>query len=282
MKQKQEYTTVDMSVRISALSDIVFKYILGSEGSTELLKSFINAVQKDSGFPEITAVDIKNPFNEKTFQDAKLSVIDIRARDNAGDWYNMEVQIKPVPSFQERSLYYWAKTYADQLKEGGEYSRLDKVIGINVLDYILLPDFIPYHSCFLLREKDRSEYVLTLDFILHYLEIPKMAEYTENDLTRWLYYLGHAGEEDETMEVLLKSNTCLLKADERYKSFTANEQARLAYQARSMFLHDRATELAVALDEKARETAKKLKGMGLSIGQIAEATGLLETEVEGL
>ena len=78
--------TEKMSTRISALLDIVFKFILGTEKSTNLLKSFVNAVQKDAGFPEIESVIIKNPFNDKTSQDAKLSVIDVRARDTKGDW----------------------------------------------------------------------------------------------------------------------------------------------------------------------------------------------------
>ncbi|TFG62147.1 MAG: hypothetical protein E4H36_08665, partial [Spirochaetales bacterium] len=114
-----------------------------------------------------------------------------------------------------------------------------------------------------LREKERPEYVLTMDLVMHYLEIPKMTGYTDTDLARWLYFLRHEGEEDKTMEVLLKSNSIFREADERYKQFIADEQARFAYQARSMFLHDRATELYVSREEgkleKARETAKILK-----------------------
>jgi hypothetical protein len=111
----------DMSLRISALSDIVFKYIFGTEKSTEVLKSFINAVQKDRGFPEIDTLEICNPINEKTLLDDKISIIDIKAKDLKGDWYIVEVQIRNQPFFQERSLYYWARTYADQLPEGREY-----------------------------------------------------------------------------------------------------------------------------------------------------------------
>ena len=88
------------------------------------------------------------------------------------------------------------------------------------------------------------------------------------------------------MEVLLKSNSCFYEVNERYKRFTADERGRLAYQARSMFLHDRASEMAAAIKEgkleKARETAKILKEKGISLDLIREATGLSREEVEKL
>ena len=92
---------------ISALLDIVFKYLLGCRESTPLLTDFINAVQKDSGFPEIEEVSIENPFNEKTFTDDKLS--------------------------------------------------------INLLNFNHFPNNIPWYSCFLLREIDNPDFILTLE-----------------------------------------------------------------------------------------------------------------------
>ena len=73
------YTDDEMANRIPVLSDIVFKYIFGAEDSTEILKSFINAVLKDAGFPPIESVTIANPFNVKTYIDEKPSIIDTRA-----------------------------------------------------------------------------------------------------------------------------------------------------------------------------------------------------------
>ena len=45
---KKEYTEDEMALRIPLLSDIVFKYIFGSEQSTEILKTFINAGRRMS------------------------------------------------------------------------------------------------------------------------------------------------------------------------------------------------------------------------------------------
>jgi predicted transposase/invertase (TIGR01784 family) len=166
----------EMAVRVSALLDIVFKYIFGSPESGPILTGLINAVQKDSGFPEVESVEIENPFNDKTYQDDKLSIIDVRARAVSGEWYNIEVQLQSQYNFPERSLYYWANAYARQLTEGKEYKNLNKVISINFVNFVLLDENIPFHSCFLIREKDYPECVLTEDLIIHYLEIPKMEE----------------------------------------------------------------------------------------------------------
>src|SRR6056297_470521 len=98
-KEKVNHPVTESPNHISALLDIVFKYLLGSQESTPLLTDFINAVEKDSGFPEIEEVSIENPFNEKTFTDDKLSIIDVRARDKEGKWYNIEIQLQSQKNF---------------------------------------------------------------------------------------------------------------------------------------------------------------------------------------
>lgn len=271
--------TKDMAVRISALLDIVFKYIFGSTESTRLLKDFINAVQKDSGFLEVESVHIENPFNDKTYQDEKLSIIDVRATDKKGNWYNIEVQLQSQPYFPERSLYYWAKTYANQLEDGKEYMQLNKVISINLMGFTRFPDYMPFHSCFLLHEKENTDYVLTTDLILHYLEIPKMEDILDTDLRKWLYFLRHAGEEDEKMKVLLENDYMFREADKRYKQFASDRRARMAANARDMFLHDQANRIWGAKHEGKREVAQNMLKEGMETALIARVTGLSEEEI---
>ena len=133
---------------------------------------------------------------------------------------------------------------------------------------------------------------------MHYLEIPKIKEKPDTEILRWLYYLRHAGEEDENVEELLKKDRAIYQADERYKEFLADERARIAYLERSMFLHDQATLLgterrrarAEGREEgqrkgehtKAVETARKLAGRGMTVSEIAEITGLSEKEIRSI
>ena len=106
-----------MSDVIPLTADIVFKYVLGSRDSTKNLAAFLSAVQLDSGFPALRYLDIDNPFNIKSTKRDKMSVIDVRAVDENGYRYNVEVQALLHPAFAERTLYYWARAYSGQLGE---------------------------------------------------------------------------------------------------------------------------------------------------------------------
>ncbi len=74
-------------------NDFFVRYLLGDEENTDLLLSFINAVNENSGFPLIKSVNIKNPFNLKEYQNNKESILDIKAVDENGLQYDIEIQV---------------------------------------------------------------------------------------------------------------------------------------------------------------------------------------------
>ena len=41
----------------------------------------------------IATVDILNPYNDKEFVEDKLSIVDVKARDNEGNLYQIEIQL---------------------------------------------------------------------------------------------------------------------------------------------------------------------------------------------
>ena len=104
-----------MAERIYAYSDIFVRYLLGDERNTDLLLSFINAVNADYDLPLLRSVTIKNPFNLKNLAKEKESVIDIKAEDESGRLYDIEVQVYGNKQYVHRSLYYWARLYSSQV-----------------------------------------------------------------------------------------------------------------------------------------------------------------------
>src|ERR1700757_3088534 len=62
-----------------------------------------------------------NPFNPKEALDDKLSILDIKARDQSGRQFNVEMQILSSRYYEKRILYYWAKLHQQQLHEGENY-----------------------------------------------------------------------------------------------------------------------------------------------------------------
>jgi len=61
----------------------------------------------------------------------------VLAKDSRGRLFNIEMQVRRLTEWIERSLYYIASAYVGQLKQGDNYATLKPVIGINLLDFEL-------------------------------------------------------------------------------------------------------------------------------------------------
>ena len=136
--EHQQKPDPDTRAPVTLTSDVVFKYVFGSEQSTTILRSLLSAVQEDAGYAPVASVEIRNPFNEKDAEEAKLSYVDVRARDITGNIYSAEMQAYNHQGFFSRVLYYWAKAYGDQLAEGDLYTKLRPVVSV---DFLNLPMF---------------------------------------------------------------------------------------------------------------------------------------------
>jgi predicted transposase/invertase (TIGR01784 family) len=288
-------------------SDLVFKYVFGSEHSTPYLRSLLSAIQEDAGYPAVASVKIANPFNLQEASDAKLSVVDVRATDVNGDVFTIEAQSTNHQAFASRVLYYWAKTYGAQLREGDFYTTLKRVVGISLLDFRLFPVEMggPLHTTFLPSCIQKPNLPPLTDLVLHFLELPK---YERNNappstaLERWLYFITRRGGvdamEDPVMKQILEESPEIAAAARRYEEFVADEQLRSRLDARDKFIRTNAQLLHDAeqrgieqgmergreegREEERCETARRLKARGMSLADIAAVTGLPHEEIREL
>ena len=175
---------------LKATSDLVFKYLFGDEDSIDILLSFVNAVLAHSGFPKIVEIEIRNPFSLANYLDDKTAILDIKAKDEQGREYDIEMQNQGGKSFKSRSLFYWAKIYSAQSIKGDEYDRLRPAICINVLDFTLFPETKKYHTCFLLKELEEG-FICTDQISFHYLELPKLTKSLESGIIKEGNYSKH-------------------------------------------------------------------------------------------
>jgi predicted transposase/invertase (TIGR01784 family) len=288
---------------IPLTSDLVFKYVFGSEHSTRYLRSLLSAIQEDAGYPAVAAVKIANPFNLQEASDAKLSVVDVRATDVNGDVFTIEAQSTNHQAFASRVLYYWAKTYSAQLREGDFYTILKRVVGISLLDFRLFPveAGAPLHTTFVPSCVQTPTLPALTDLVLHFLELPGYDQQngaTSTALDRWLYFVTRRGRidamEDPVMRQILEESPEIAEADRQYAKFVADEQLRSRLDARDKFvrthaqlLHDAKQEgieqgREEGREEERRETARRMRGAGLSAADIARYTGLPEEEIREL
>ena len=105
-----------MKHRISPTVDCVYKAILGAVENKNLLLDFLNAVLAPQ-FP-ISDVEILNPYNEREFYSDKLTIVDVKARDEEGRTYQVEIQLAVFSYLPERMLYTWSDIYQSSYKAG--------------------------------------------------------------------------------------------------------------------------------------------------------------------
>jgi predicted transposase/invertase (TIGR01784 family) len=178
--------------------DIAFKKVFGSERFGDLTAALINAVRSPPPEHRVIEVMFLNPYSEKMTLDDKLSILDVKARDQSEWIYDLEMQMLVLAALSPRALYYWAKSYAEQLSAGEDYTRLRRTISICFVNGVVFRDWPDHHTCF--RLLDRSGGLcLTEDLEIHIIELPKfqktLAE-LEPDLDFWLYFLKNGEELD--------------------------------------------------------------------------------------
>jgi len=116
-----------------------------------------------------------HPYNQKDFKEARLSILDIKAEGSNGKKFNIEIQITDAADYDKCALYYWAKLYADQLKVSENVSKLEKVIGIHILNFTSTLESQKYHNAFHITEKETGlHYFKELE--LHTIELKKFTD----------------------------------------------------------------------------------------------------------
>lgn len=84
--------------------DYAFKRIFGVPAHAPILMDLLQAVLDFPPGHRIAELEIQNPFNEKEFEDDKMSVVDIQAKDQAGRLFNVEMQMLASATFTRRIL----------------------------------------------------------------------------------------------------------------------------------------------------------------------------------
>ena len=81
------------------------KALLGADSNRSLLVHFLNSVLIEALPKPISEVTILNPYNEREFSDDKLSVVDVKACDQAGGQFQIEIQLLTHRDLRARILY---------------------------------------------------------------------------------------------------------------------------------------------------------------------------------
>jgi predicted transposase/invertase (TIGR01784 family) len=229
--------------------DYAFRKLFASPGHSDLLVDLLNAVLNPAPDHRIASVEILTPFNEKDTETDKETILDIKARDQLGRQYNVEMEMSAGRTFPQRALYYWAQLHAAQLKMGEPYAELRPTISICFVNRTLFPQVPDYHLDFQLRSSRHPQLVFCPHQSMHILDLPKFqrkAEELVDPLDAWCYFLknGETLDLDHLPAPLARS--AVPKAMEVLKMLTQSEMDWHRYQSEVRAKRDRLNDVIEA------------------------------------
>jgi predicted transposase/invertase (TIGR01784 family) len=247
----------------------------------------------DIGQPPVATAKVLNPFNIQEYAIDKRIILDVRVEDEAGTFYNVELQKQEDTDFVERMLYGWAETYGSQLLWGEKYDELRPVRSIIITEFPIFSLLKRLHAVFELRSRENSDVLFSDHCQMHVLRLGDLLRNLSGldqfnlDLQRWmqLWAFGSKLKESE-MSTMLQDCPPVLAAYEEFKQFSSNKEMRERVRARERFLNDQRLKMGGARREgraeRNIEVAQNMKQRGYPIAEIAEITGLQPSEIERL
>ena len=304
-------------LQITLTNDYAFKRLLGSEENKPLLQDLLECIL-DLSHEDVDDLELMDKELTKEELSDKTGILDVKLRLKNGTVIDIEIQSSWNTSFVKRTLFYWAKMYMADFKAGESYDRLHKCIAINIIaDGFRLNDAI--HSEYSLQEKE-AHTMLTDVLEIHFLDLQaakrtKEAESMkskQSQLINWLKFIGTSNKEERAM--IAMTSPVLQMLNDKVNVLSLSPLEKKLYESRMKLKSDITTiseaqysagieqgkSLGLAegkslglvegkslgLVEGARqaklETARNLRTMGLSVENIAQATGLSVQEVDAL
>ena len=227
-----------------------------------------------------------------------MGIVDVLAKVNNNEYCNIEMQMVDKKNIVKRLLYYWARQYSRQLKKSKDYNDLKRTIIILIANFkIKHINDLPFHSRWkIIEEKDRK-IVLTEDFELNIIELPKINRLfrltqKEKKLKEWLYFLENP--ESKEVSSYMKNNDSIKEAKNKLEEMSQDEKVRrLAELREKAILDEKEAEytgycngvedgIKQGIEQNQKDVAKKLKNKGTDIDFIIEITGLSKEDIENL
>ena len=274
-QQQREMARRLKSSGISALNDVLFKFVFGSEKRKAITIDFLSALLSESDGRTVKDLSFIDSETRAESRDAKLSRFDVACVLDTGETIDIEVQVANEANMLRRTLYYWAKLYVGSLRLGDDYQELKPVSTVNILGFNLLEEDDPYNFYRIYNHKHR-EVCFSKDLTLHFIEIPKYRRQPrkpaaqQSRMERWMsYFAGHLS--DQEKQELADAEPGIAKAFAATDEFLRDQSQRMAYISRELELSDYTSNMNAAL--------RKGEAKGRAEGRVeGRAEGIQETE----
>jgi len=268
---------------VDVKNDVAFRKIFGNENKKVILISFLNAVLGLEGQNRVKDVTLLNPFQLPRIAGEKSSIIDVRATDEKGSTFIVEMQVAEPAGFAKRVLYYTSKDYAGQINSGDDYPLLRPVYFIGVLDF----DYFSgknYLSSHLIVDEETGECSFK-DLKFRFIELKKFNKKVhelKNIIDKWTFFIKNA----EELEVMPENvdDEGLKQAYEEAAQHNWTKAAYDAYIYSGMREQDERGRVELEKDrEREKERRRIILGLNdnkIPVNLIAKSVGISEEEVQ--
>jgi predicted transposase/invertase (TIGR01784 family) len=266
---------------VEITNDVAFRKIFGNENKKKSLISFLNAVIDLPEQERIMDVELINPYQLGRLSGVKSTIVDVKAKDEKGNVFIVEMQVADFDFFNKRILYYTSQAYVAQLDAGMIYSKLKPVYFIGILEFDIgnNPNYLSKHKVLDIETKEQ----VIADVEFYFIELPKFnktIDELESSIDQWTYFIKNA----KNLSVIPEN----VKDEGLKEAYIEADQQRWTklewedYQRVVLREVDDEGRITLAEKKKARRIAKAMKDEGYSIEAIAKVTELTTQEVEKL
>lgn len=279
-------------------NDVAFRKIFGNENRKEVLISFLNAVLSLDKDHKIVAVEILTPYQLPDIKGGKVTIVDVKAKDQNQKTYIVEMQVAEVEGFDKRVLYYASKSYSAQIERGDLYEKLSPTFFIGILDFEATKNASYLNRHKIIDLETGENFIKDIEF--NFIELPKFNK-TETELTsiidQWVYFIKNAENLQIIPENITDTGLKFAYQDADKHNWTKAELEAYDYvlmreqddRGRLSFAIKKASKEALeqGLEQGLKEgemralegVTKKLLKLGLTMDDIIKSTGLTADEI---
>ena len=208
--------------------------------------------------------------------------LDILAEIDGKEKINIEMQNKNEYNIVNRNDGYASGIYYNSLQIGDKYLNGTKTVVIWILGYNYFKDG-NYHEIIKQRREYNNE-VFSPNITTHIFQLPRFIENVEEIKTeeeQWLAYLsGNLNKEE--MEELFKMNRSIEEINKIVDIVMTDDDVLDAINDRILAQQLENLKMQRAHENGVKKVAKEMLKKGFGIKEIAELTGLEESEVTSL
>jgi predicted transposase/invertase (TIGR01784 family) len=282
---------------INPYSDFGFKKLFGEEGNKELLRDFLNTLLPAKH--QIATLTFANGERLGDNRTERMVAFDIHCKNEKGEPFIVEMQRAEQDHFIERAIIYICDVVRSQNPRPkdpvtGKRPSTRKSYNLIPVYFIGILDFLYdngkfKHELFLrhIDLRDQNGELVTKLLHLTLAQMPLFNKTPEELVTqqdKWFYFLHNLTSFERIPAILnepifqqaFETASYVALTPEEQEAYKESNRERDANVSALAFAHEKGIAKGI------RKTARNLKKMGLSAGDIEKATGLTAAQIKKL